>query len=196
MTSTSPEALDLTETLLSIIRQQRHLGARVIIATQEPTLAPTLLELCSLTIIHRFSSPAWFKAIKSHIAGAGTEQLDSNDGAPTDVFHKIVRLATGEALVFCPTALLDVQKFAYEQNGGLSNDSFEVFDSEPGQNTPQSVDSSDHADSPESTQIIAADSNSNGNSTWSQVLQLGTAYAHIRIRQRITVDGGRSVLER
>lgn len=88
MTSTSAEAADLTETLLSVVRQQRHLAARVLIATQEPTLAPALLELCNVTIIHRFSSPAWFKAIKSHIAGAGIEENpDTTDSSA--IFHKL-----------------------------------------------------------------------------------------------------------
>jgi hypothetical protein len=175
MTSTTPEALDLTETLLSIIRQQRHLGARVVIATQEPTLAPALLELCNLTIIHRFSSPAWFKSIKSHIAGAGTGLLDSDDGPPGEIFSKIVRLPTGEALVFCPTALLGIQKLSREQ----SNESFDIFDLGASSTAPRSCRASDTPDSP-----------------WTQVLQLGAGYALIRVRQRFTIDGGRSVLQR
>jgi hypothetical protein len=195
MTSTSPEALDLTETLLSIIRQQRHLGARVMIATQEPTLAPALLELCNLTIIHRFSSPAWFKAIKSHIAGAGNVQLDSDDGAPADIFHKIVRLTTGEALVFCSTALLDIQKLPCEHNERSMIVSHNIFDPKTGLNTPGSPKSSDGPGSPKSIQTTPADSSSSSDSTWSQVCQLGAAYALIRVRQRVTVDGGRSVLE-
>ncbi|CAP80597.1 Pc12g09700 [Penicillium rubens Wisconsin 54-1255] len=142
MTSTSPEAADLTDTLLSVVRQQRHLAARVLIATQEPTLAPALLELCNVTIIHRFSSPAWFKAIKSHIAGAEIEGLGPNNTASSTIFRKIVRLPTGEAL----SATTD----------------------------------SDSQDEPPSYRVV----------------QLGTSYAHIRVRNRITVDGGRSVLER
>ena len=50
-----------TDSLLSVIRLQRHLATRVIIATQEPTISPKLLDLCSMTIVHRFTSPAWLK---------------------------------------------------------------------------------------------------------------------------------------
>ncbi|KAJ5513402.1 hypothetical protein N7463_002954 [Penicillium fimorum] len=186
MTSTSSEAADLTETLLSVVRQQRHLATRVMIATQEPTLAPSLLELCNVTIIHRFSSPAWFKAIKSHIAGAGIEELDQNTTA-LSIFQKIVRLPTGEALVFCPTALLDIVKYDNQQNEEFSNDT--------------SSSRSDTSDGPSSTDnahnaIATPDSDSQDEPTPRRVVQLGTAYAHIRVRNRITVDGGRSVLER
>lgn len=69
--------MELTDTLLSVIRQQRHLGARVLIATQEPTISPELLVLCNVTIVHRFTSPAWYRAIEKHIAGAATRKGNS-----------------------------------------------------------------------------------------------------------------------
>lgn len=185
MTSTSPEATDLTDTLLSVVRQQRHLAARLLIATQEPTLAPALLELCNVTIIHRFSSPAWFKAIKSHIAGAGIEGLGPNNTASSTIFHKIVRLPTGEALVFCPTALLDIAKHNDQEDEELSS-----ITSSSWPNTP------DGPSSTESAQIATADSESQDERTFHRVIQLGTSYAHIRVRNRITFDGGRSLLER
>ncbi|KAJ5550121.1 hypothetical protein N7461_004819 [Penicillium sp. DV-2018c] len=182
MTSTAPEAVDLTETLLSIVRQQRHLGARVMIATQEPTLAPSLLELCNVTIIHRFSSPAWFKAIRAHIAGASVEEAASKSRAASDIFHKIVHLATGEALVFCPTALLDVQ----EDDEGDSLD--------PSAESTSSVRtfcSSDETNLSENHYGAEGHTKTTGPRT----VQLGSTYAHIQVRRRITVDGGRSVLE-
>ncbi|KAJ5383776.1 hypothetical protein N7517_001687 [Penicillium concentricum] len=185
MTSTSSEAADLTETLLSVVRQQRHLAARVIIATQEPTLAPSLLELCNMTIIHRFSSPAWFKAIKSHIAGAGIEELGQKTTASSSIFQKIVRLPTGEALVFCPTALLDIAKYDDQQDEEYSSDT-----------SSSQSDTSDGSSSADSSQIATPDSDSQDEPTPRRVVQLGTAYAHIRVRDRITLDGGRSVLER
>lgn len=66
----SAEAGTLTEQLLATIRLQRHLGARVVISTQEPTVSPKLLDLCSVTVVHRFTSPAWLDALKRHLAGA------------------------------------------------------------------------------------------------------------------------------
>ncbi|ROW10495.1 hypothetical protein VMCG_01744 [Cytospora schulzeri] len=65
----SGEASALTEQLLSTIRLQRHLGARVVISTQEPTVSPKLLDLCSVTIVHRFTSPDWLRALQKHLAG-------------------------------------------------------------------------------------------------------------------------------
>ncbi|KAG9243542.1 hypothetical protein BJ878DRAFT_535151 [Calycina marina] len=69
----SAEALTLTNTLLSTIRLQRHLGARIIISTQEPTISPALLELCSINIAHRFTSPEWLRSFKGHLAALATE---------------------------------------------------------------------------------------------------------------------------
>lgn len=64
--------MTLTDKLLGTIRLQRHLGARIIISTQEPTISPRLLDLCSVTIVHRFTSPDWLATLKQHLAGAST----------------------------------------------------------------------------------------------------------------------------
>ncbi|KAL2418122.1 hypothetical protein ABEF95_003153 [Exophiala dermatitidis] len=98
------EAEKLTEQLVSLIRQQRHLATRVIIATQEPTLSPTLLDLCNVSIVHRFNSPAWFKVLQDHLAGACLNSRSDGE----QLFATIVGLPPGHALVFCPSALLDV----------------------------------------------------------------------------------------
>ncbi|KIV80639.1 hypothetical protein PV11_08127 [Exophiala sideris] len=130
----SGEAEKLTDQLISIIRQQRHLGSRVIIATQEPTLAPTLLDLCNVSIVHRFNSPAWFRVLKEHLAGASF----SSGHYGEELFQTIVGLQTGQALMFCPTASFDVD------NG--------------------------------------------------VVRRLGSAYIKVKIRSRVTFDGGRSIM--
>ena len=99
MTDT-PASKALTESLQSIIRQQRHFGARGIISSQEPTISPRLMDLCSMTIIHRFTSPEWFGVLRRHIS-IGTEQQNSDE-----LFRRILRLQVGEALMFAPSALL------------------------------------------------------------------------------------------
>lgn len=104
----SCEAVKLTNDLISIIRQQRHLGTRVIVATQEPTLSPELLDLCNLSVIHRFNSPRWYDMIKNHLVGAHTASKVGRD-----LLHDIIALNTGEALVFCPTAVLDIKNGQY-----------------------------------------------------------------------------------
>ncbi|CAG9986899.1 unnamed protein product [Clonostachys byssicola] len=94
----------LTEDLTSVIRQQRHISTRVFIATQEPTLSPTLIDLSNATFVHRFSSPAWFRTLKGHLTGAMGKCGSASPQQELDVFQSITELQTGEALVFCPTA--------------------------------------------------------------------------------------------
>ncbi|KAH7101544.1 hypothetical protein BKA62DRAFT_179305 [Auriculariales sp. MPI-PUGE-AT-0066] len=54
---TNSDTARLTQSVANIIRLQRHLATRVIIATQEPTVVPrTILDLASFIICHRFSS--------------------------------------------------------------------------------------------------------------------------------------------
>ncbi|KAI0419825.1 hypothetical protein F5X98DRAFT_384106 [Xylaria grammica] len=122
----------LTNSLLSAIRFQRHLGARIVISTQEPTISPRLLDLCSITIVHRFSSPDWLSVLTKHLAGiskvakvttqAGSMGIDdqeagrhgfhgilvSPDDPILDLFRQIVELHTGEALVFAPSAMVSL----------------------------------------------------------------------------------------
>ncbi|OBT84079.1 hypothetical protein VE02_07020 [Pseudogymnoascus sp. 03VT05] len=120
----SAEAQTLTGTLLSTIRLQRHLGARIIICTQEPTISPALLDLCSVTIVHRFTSPEWMRSLKAHLAAVAPDVankvLDAGEvdlmSEPTSgaknhtaslIFKKIVGLGVGEALIFSPSSMID-----------------------------------------------------------------------------------------
>lgn len=107
-----PAAEVFTQSLLTCIREQRHNAARIVIATQEPSISPKLLDLCSVSIIHRFNSPAWFEAIRGHLGGASDliPAEDSEDGETkvdskrSDLFQRIVALNPGESLVFSPTS--------------------------------------------------------------------------------------------
>lgn len=106
----SGEARVLTSDLTSIVRQQRHTGTRVFIATQEPTLSPELIDLANVTFVHRFLSPAWYDILKKHLAGANKH--DSGDS--NELFKTIIKLRTGQALMFSPTALTELP-CAYNQ---------------------------------------------------------------------------------
>ncbi|KAI0347429.1 hypothetical protein BDW22DRAFT_528650 [Trametopsis cervina] len=87
----------LTRELSSLVRQQRHLGMRVIISTQEPTVVPnTLIDLCSVTIMHRFSSPSWWEHLAKHV---------SADMSSGEAFDRVVRLKTGQAILLAPSGL-------------------------------------------------------------------------------------------
>ncbi|KAK4443718.1 hypothetical protein QBC34DRAFT_310525 [Podospora aff. communis PSN243] len=131
----SAECQTLTEALLATIRLQRHMGARVVISTQEPTISPKLLDLCSVTVVHRFTSPDWLNALRKHLAGVssgarlleqaqkmqvgftdedevdGLEALSLGNGDPgMELFSRIVALRVGEALLFAPSAVVGVKR--------------------------------------------------------------------------------------
>lgn len=130
-------ATDFTDKLLQLIRQQRHLATRVVISTQEPTVSPRLLDLCTVTIVHRFTSPEWFRTLRKHLASVST--LDEMEGRHSSTFVEIVDLEPGEALIFCPSAML-----------------------EPVENKAPK--------------------------------KLGMGWLKVRVRRRLTEDGGRSIL--
>jgi len=101
-----PGAKALNESLLQTIRLQRHYGVRVVVSTQEPTLLTDLIALCSITVVHRFSSPEWFAAIKRHIPFAPEDR--------EGLMQKIESLKTGTALLYSANAVLGT-----DQHGGL-----------------------------------------------------------------------------
>ncbi|KAJ7915996.1 hypothetical protein B0H13DRAFT_2451776 [Mycena leptocephala] len=71
----------LTQSVSNVIRLQRHLATRVIIATQEPTvIPPTILDLASIIICHRFSSPAWCTHLARHVSGGTVITADERGG--------------------------------------------------------------------------------------------------------------------
>ncbi|KAF1928308.1 uncharacterized protein M421DRAFT_158285 [Didymella exigua CBS 183.55] len=87
----------LTDYLTRVIRLQRHQGARVVISTQEPTIATDLIALCSVIIMHRFTSPTWYAALKKHINAVEDDW---------NIMQRIEAFDTGEALVYSPNAVL------------------------------------------------------------------------------------------
>jgi hypothetical protein len=153
----SIEARSFTDTLLSTVRLQRHLGARILISTQEPTISSDLLSLCSVTIVHRFSSPAWLRALQGHVAAAALGVQTNEEGAADNgedtgsavasrkfsLLHRIVCLRVGEALLFSASAVLGT---------------------------------------------AAAGSKS------PRLERLGAGYLVIKVRDRLTEDGGKSVV--
>ncbi|KAF2795977.1 hypothetical protein K505DRAFT_381501 [Melanomma pulvis-pyrius CBS 109.77] len=123
MTEESSAAKQFTNRLLKTIREQRHQATRVVVATQEPTINTALLDLCSVTMVHRCTSPAWFAVLKKHIAGmflngnsmssegSGGEEGDEigkKGKVDKELFQQIVQLKLGESLLFCPTAAVAV----------------------------------------------------------------------------------------
>ena len=59
---------DLTGHIVDVIRQMRHQGVSVLIASQDPPSLPnSIIELSSLVILHRFNSPQWLKHVQRAI---------------------------------------------------------------------------------------------------------------------------------
>jgi hypothetical protein len=75
----SAEASSLTDALRSAIRQQRHIGTRIVISTQEPTISLVLSDLSTVTIVHRFTSPASLLTLKGHLAGITSNPWDDSE---------------------------------------------------------------------------------------------------------------------
>ncbi|KAJ9614445.1 hypothetical protein H2200_002581 [Cladophialophora chaetospira] len=136
----APPAKAFTDDLITIVREQRHQGSRVVIATQEPIISTQLLNLCNVAVVHQFQSPEWYQVLKQHLAALAPHKNGAQDA--NDVFKTIVRLKMGEALVFCPKACFDV---------------------DAGEDKPK-------------------------------FKQLEDGYVKIKIRKRITADGGKSIV--
>jgi len=113
---------------------------RVIISTQEPTVVPpVLLDLCTIAILHRFSSPTWWHHLTQHVP---------TNFSHSDAFDKIVRLQTGQAIVLAPSGI------------GL-------------------FETSEHEGQSSSEKILS---------------HFGRRYIVMKTRQRVTADGGASIL--
>ncbi len=81
---------DLVDGLISVVREMRHKGTSVLVASQDPPSVPiALIELSSQIILHRFNSPAWLKHIQK--ANAALNGLSAD---------QMARLSTGEAYVW------------------------------------------------------------------------------------------------
>jgi DNA helicase HerA-like ATPase len=59
---------ELVDSITTAIREMRHKGVSVMIASQDPMSLPTeIIELSSIVIMHKFSSPAWVKHVQKAI---------------------------------------------------------------------------------------------------------------------------------
>lgn len=209
------------------------MATRVVIATQEPTLSPSILDLCNVTIVHRFISPAWFKALEGHLAGAclgAAEGEGSSKSGSDNLFRKIVKLRTGEAFVFCPSAILDVftRKTQKSQSGESAYDeaaaSESLYESPDGSASDGSgelvteEDQGNESDGLEEGEIVEGEEAESGGTSGEgssesvesvekmqvkksethirpvRVQELGARYIRLKVRNRVTADGGRSIL--
>ncbi len=88
---------DLVSGLVEVVREMRHKGTSIMVASQDPPSVPvSLIELSSQIIMHKFNSPAWLKHIQK--ANAALGELTSD---------KMNRLGAGEAYIWSSKASED-----------------------------------------------------------------------------------------
>jgi hypothetical protein len=59
---------DLTGNIVTAIREMRHKGVSIMIASQDPPSLPNeIIELSSIVLLHKFNSPQWLKHIQKSI---------------------------------------------------------------------------------------------------------------------------------
>jgi hypothetical protein len=85
---------DLVDGLVSVVREMRHKGTSILVASQDPPSVPlSLIELSTQIIMHRFNSPKWLKHIQT--ANAALSGMNS---------EQLARLQPGEAFVWSAKA--------------------------------------------------------------------------------------------
>ena len=121
--NTPADALAFTDILLCTIRLQRQLGTQIIISTQESTIPQVLLDLCSMTLVHLFTSLEWLRCLRSHLAAVSSDISDDTaesgieanvrgkNGPAGGIFHEVVKLKVGEALSFAPNAMTELDRW-------------------------------------------------------------------------------------
>lgn len=88
------ESPDLVAGLIEVVREMRHKGTSIMVASQDPPSVPiSLIELSSQVILHKFNSPAWLKHIQKANAALGELTPD-----------KMSHLRPGEAFVWSSKA--------------------------------------------------------------------------------------------
>jgi DNA helicase HerA-like ATPase len=85
---------DLVAGLIEVVREMRHKGTSILVASQEPRSVPqSLIELSSQIILHRFNSPDWLRYIQK-----------TNTALASLTPEKMNNLGSGEAYVWSSKA--------------------------------------------------------------------------------------------
>ena len=88
------ENLDLVSGLVEVVREMRHKGTSIMVASQDPPSVPgALIELSTQIILHRCNSPAWLKHIQK-----------ANSSLSSLTPEKMSHLGAGEAYVWSAKA--------------------------------------------------------------------------------------------
>ena len=79
---------DLTRSIVTAIREMRHKGVSIMIASQDPPSLPNeIIELSSVVLLHKFNSPQWLKHIQKSVAQlASLTPADLSSLSPGEAF--------------------------------------------------------------------------------------------------------------
>lgn len=88
------ESPDLVAGLIEVVREMRHKGTSIMVASQDPPSVPvSLIELSTQIVLHKFNSPAWLKHIQKANAALGSLSPE-----------RMANLRPGEAFVWSSKA--------------------------------------------------------------------------------------------
>ena len=88
---------ELTDNIVTAIREMRHKGVSIMIASQDPPSLPNeIIELSKIVLLHKFNSPGWIKHIQKSITQFSS--LKASD---------MIALKTGEAFLWAEKASLN-----------------------------------------------------------------------------------------
>jgi len=80
-----------------VVREMRHKGTSILVASQDPPSVPVpLIELSTQIVLHKFNSPAWLKHVQKANAALGSLTPE-----------KMAHLRPGEAFVWSSKATDD-----------------------------------------------------------------------------------------
>jgi hypothetical protein len=85
---------ELAGYIVEVVRQMRHQGVSILIASQDPPSLPNaIIELSTLVILHRFNSPKWLKHVQQSVTALSDLQPE-----------QLANLRPGEAYVWAAKA--------------------------------------------------------------------------------------------
>lgn len=98
---------ELVDSITTAIREMRHKGVSIMIASQDPMSLPTeVIELSSIVVMHKFSSPAWVKHVQKAITplqtltptemaslGSGEAYLWANKSTDKSITQRPVKIS-------------------------------------------------------------------------------------------------------
>jgi DNA phosphorothioation-dependent restriction protein DptH len=111
---------DLTENIVTAIREMRHKGVSILIASQDPPSLPNeIIELSSVVLLHKFNSPQWLKHIQKSITQLGTlNPADLSSLQPGEAFLWATK-STDKLIMTRPIKIITRQRVTKHGGGTI-----------------------------------------------------------------------------